>query len=78
MSDTRAYYARTYSREAITQRHMESFATTCRAWASKIDNASDRQSVVAAGQKWSKVARELDRQVSNGCELVGDLRTKLF
>jgi hypothetical protein len=76
MSDTRAYYARAYCRETINQRHMESFARTCFAWASKIDDASRRQTVVTAGRAWLNIAHEMDRHVRDGKELV-DLRTKL-
>jgi hypothetical protein len=77
MSEARAYYARAYSREPINQRHMESFAMTCLEWATNIDDASRRQTVVTAARSWLSIARELDRRLGDGEELVDDLRIKL-
>ena len=76
MTDTRAYYARAYSRESINQRHMKSFARTCLEWASNIDDASGRQTVVTAARSWFNLAQEMERQLADGKELVNDLRTK--
>ena len=65
MTDTRAYYARAYSRENINQRHMRSFAKTCVESASNIDDPSGRQAVVTTARSWLNVAKEMDRQVAD-------------
>lgn len=77
MTDTRAYYARAYSRESINQRHMKSFARTCLDWASNIDDPNGRQTIVTAARSWLNLAQEMDRQVAAGKELADDLRSKL-
>ena len=77
MSDTRAYYARAYSRGRINQQHLRSFARTCLEWASNIDDPSGRQTVLTAARSWLNLAQDMDRQIADGKELADDLRTKL-
>jgi hypothetical protein len=70
MSDKRAYYARAYSRQEITPRPMDSFATTWSRWPSEINDANDRKTVMTQASGWRKTARELSPGAPDGEELV--------
>jgi hypothetical protein len=77
MSDTRAYYARAYSRPKVTVHSMKVFSADCLKWAADAKDASARQTIVRTAHAWSRVASELERRVANGDQLVSDLRSKL-
>lgn len=62
----------------VTTKSLRYFADDCCAWASKVDNPSQRQTILSAGRSWAATADAIEKKVKERPDQVlPDLRRKL-
>ena len=62
----------------VTTKSMHHFAADCRIWAGKLDNASQRQTVLDAARFWTNTADAIERLAAkDGEQALPDFREKL-
>jgi hypothetical protein len=63
---------------AVTTTEMRVFARDCSHWVEQASNPSDRETILGAARRWTRIATQIEGRVDEGWELAcADLRSKL-